>query len=113
MPIYEYLCLECDMQFQSLVMKKEEEKGLHCPGCGSHNLRKLISKAVYHVSEDSRIDLFNPNARQTDGFYKDSRNIGLSAKKMAKSMGIDTGGRFDERLEKLRTDPASIIKDSV
>ena len=113
MPIYEYLCLECDTQFQSLVMKKEEEKGLHCPECGSHNLRKLISKTAYHISEDSRLDSFNPNARQSDGFYKDSRNIGLSAKQMARSMGVDTGGMFEEKLEKLRTNPASILKDSV
>ena len=33
MPIYEFLCLVCGSQFQSLVMGAKEEEELVCPQC--------------------------------------------------------------------------------
>jgi len=112
MPIYEYQCRRCDKRFQSLVMKKEEEKGLSCPECRSRDLKRLISRVAYHVSEGDRLANFDPNVSKSDSFYKDSRNIGLAAKKRAKQLGADLGSGFEEKLEKLRTDPGSVIKDT-
>ena len=93
-------------------MKKEEEKELSCPHCRSSDLKRLISRVAYHVSEDDRLANFDPDANQTDSFYKDSRNIGLAAKKRAQRLGADLGSGFEEKLEKLRTDPGSVIKES-
>ncbi|MBW2064078.1 MAG: zinc ribbon domain-containing protein [Deltaproteobacteria bacterium] len=112
MPIYEYECLECGGQFQALVMKQQEERSLKCPGCDGSKLKKLISRAVYHVSEQTRLEAFDPNVLKSDAFYKDTRNIGLAAKKRAQQMGIDLGSDFENKLEKLRTDPGSVIRDS-
>jgi putative FmdB family regulatory protein len=112
MPIYEYQCRCCDRKFQSLVMKKEEEKELHCPDCRSSDLKRLISRVAYHVSESDRLASFDPDASQNDGFYRDSRNIGLAAKKRAQQLGADLGSGFEEKLEKLRTDPGSVIRDT-
>ena len=112
MPIYEYECRDCGRQFQSLVMKKEDAEKLLCPACGSRNLRRLISRVAYHVSENDRLEAFNPSARQGESFYSDTRNIGLQAKKRARQMGVDLGSSFEEKVEKLRTDPGSIIRDS-
>jgi putative FmdB family regulatory protein len=110
MPIYEYQCHACGKQFQKLVMKKEEEKTLLCPVCGGESLKKLISRVAYHVSEQDRLESYRPNAARDDSFYKDTRNIGLHAKKRAQQMGVDLGGRFEEKLEKLRTDPGSVLE---
>ena len=93
-------------------MKKEQEERLACPGCGGHDLKRLISRIAYHVSESDRLESFDPNGRQDDSFYKDARNIGLSAKKRAQQMGVDLGSGFEEKLEVLRTDPGSVLKDS-
>jgi putative FmdB family regulatory protein len=112
MPIYEYQCNNCDRQFQSLVMRKEEAQGLLCPRCGSRNLKRLVSRVTYHASERDRLDSFDPSAQQSDSFYRDSRNIGLHAKKRAQQMGVDLGSSFEEKVEKLRTDPGSVIKDN-
>jgi putative FmdB family regulatory protein len=112
MPIYEYECLACSCRFQSLVMKEVEEKKLLCPRCGKGKKRRLISRVAYHVSEQDRLSAFNPSDAKGDAFFKDSRNIGLSAKKRAQQMGVDLGQGFEEKLEKLRTDPGSVIKDS-
>ena len=111
-PIYEYQCRKCGKEFQCLVMKKEDEVNLPCPACGRHNLKRLISRVAYHVSEADRLEAFDPNKRQSENFYKDSRNIGMAAKKRAQQMGADLGGGFEAKLEKLRTDPGSVIKDS-
>ena len=112
MPIYEYQCHGCEMQFQTLVIKKEDEANLRCPGCGNGNLKRLISRVSYHVSECQRLEAFDPSARHRDSFFKDSRNIGLHAKKRAQEMGVDLGSRFEAKLEKLRIDPGSVLKDS-
>ena len=112
MPIYEYGCRKCEQQFQALVMGVKEEKQVACPRCGGRRLKKLISRVAYHVSEQDRLDRFNPRAPLSDGFYRDSRNIGLQAKKRAEKMGVDLGSGFEEKLEKLRTDPGSAIKDN-
>jgi putative FmdB family regulatory protein len=112
MPLYEYECCSCRRQFQSLIMKKGEEKDLICPACGGKDLKKLISRVVYHVSEGARLQAYNPSTSQGDDFYRDSRNIGLNAKKRAQQLGVDLGTGFEDKLEKLRTDPGSVIRDS-
>ena len=112
MPIYEYECLSCACRFQSLVMGEREEKKLLCPKCGKGKKRRLISRVAYHVSEQDRLSGFNPSAAKEDAFFKDSRNIGLAAKKRAQKVGVDLGSGFEEKLEKLRTDPGSVIRDS-
>jgi putative FmdB family regulatory protein len=112
MPIYEYECCGCEGQFQALVMKNEEEKDLVCPGCGSRKLKRLISRVAYHTSEQDRLDAYDPKAPKGDSFYRDSRNIGLHAKKRAQQMGVDLGSSFESKLEKLRSDPGSVLKDS-
>ena len=112
MPIYEYRCRDCEKQFQHLILKMDEETGLECPNCGGRELKRLISQVAYHASEQQRLNDFDPAARRPDSFYRDTRNIGLHAKKRAQRMGVDLGSGFEEKLEKLRTDPGSVIKDS-
>jgi hypothetical protein len=93
-------------------MKSDEEKKLSCPDCGSRGKRKLISRVAYHVSEQERLDSFRPSDTKDDSFFRDSRNIGLAAKKRARQLGLDLGSGFEEKLDKLRTDPGSVIRDS-
>ena len=112
MPIYEYECQNCMHQFQCLIMKAEDAEPMMCPDCGKTDLRKLISRVAYHQSEADRIDSYDPSARQSDNFMKDTRNIGLHAKKRARQMGVDLGSGFDAKVEKLRTDPGSVLNSS-
>ncbi|RLB00911.1 MAG: zinc ribbon domain-containing protein [Deltaproteobacteria bacterium] len=42
MPIYEYRCNECEMDFEKLVSLSSPGE-VACPFCGSKNIRKKIS----------------------------------------------------------------------
>ena len=109
MPIYEYECQSCMRQFQCLVMKEKEEEFLVCPHCDGSRLKRLVSRVAYHQSERDRVDNYDPSARQSDGFMRDSRNIGLHAKKRARQMGVDLGSGFEAKVEQLRTNPGSVL----
>ena len=111
MPIYEYSCQVCDREFQYLVLEKEDEEHLRCPGCNGGDLRKLVSRVVFHVSEQDRLSTYDSNAPKDDAFYKDTRNIGLHAKKRAQQMGVDLGSNFDSKLDRLRTDPGRVFDE--
>ena len=112
MPIYEYECSSCTFRFQRLVMRHDLEEKIACPECGGRELKKLISRVAYHVSEKDRILSFDPGKSKSDAFYRDTRNIGLEAKKRAQKLGVDLGEQFETKLERLRTDPGTVMKDS-
>lgn len=53
MPIYEYRCLQCDNEFESLVTVAEAHN-TSCPSCGAANPRRLMSViAGMHGRSDS------------------------------------------------------------
>jgi putative FmdB family regulatory protein len=112
LPIYEYLCRLCGKEFQYLILTKGDEKDLRCPGCRGRDFKKLVSRVAYHVSEQDRLAAYDPDSSKSDSFYKDTRNIGLKAKKRARQMGVDLGSDFETKLDRLRRDPAKIFDDS-
>jgi hypothetical protein len=66
-------------------------------------MTKVISRVTHHRSEADRLSEFDSRKPQGEEFYKDSRNIGLWAKKRAKELGADLGPQFDEIVENART----------
>lgn len=51
MPIYEYLCRECEHRFEYLLLSSSA--AAQCPVCDSLNLEQLISSCAVH-SESTR-----------------------------------------------------------
>ena len=103
MPIYEYECNKCQTVMGFLVLNPSEELTLKCKDCGGDDLKRIISRFAYHRSESDRLAEFDTSKRQGDEFYKDSRNVGLWAKKRANELGTDLGPEFEEVIEKGRT----------
>ena len=66
-------------------------------------MSRVISRVTYHRAEGDRLNEFDTRKPQGEEFYKDSRNIGLWAKKRAKELGADLGEKFDEVVESART----------
>lgn len=109
MPIYEYMCLSCGKKFSAMILPPAKEADVTCRNCGGRQLKKLISRAVYHKSETDRLAEFDTRKPPKEDFYKDSRNIGLWAKKRAQELGADLGPQFDEVVEKARS--GKILED--
>ena len=103
MPIYEYECRDCGRISGHLVMKPAEAKGLRCRHCEGRKLARVLSRFTHHQTEAQRLDAFDTTAPKDERFYKDTRNIGLHAKKRAKELGADLGESFDQRVEKARS----------
>jgi len=103
MPIYEYQCHQCKKNFSLLVLNRKELGEIRCKFCNSRKLKKLLSPFCVHQTEESRLSDFDTSKQRGDDFYKDSRNIGLWAKKRMKEMGTDLGSKMDEIVERGRT----------
>ena len=41
MPIYEYICKDCDEEFEALVFRSDET--VPCPGCKGNDIKRLMS----------------------------------------------------------------------
>lgn len=109
MPIYEYQCNQCGREFSQLFLNRREIRKVECKYCGSSDLKKLISSFSVHQTEASRLASFDTSKPVGDDFYKDSRNVGLWAKKRMKEMGVDLGSKMDEIVERGRT--GKILED--
>ena len=109
MPIYEYRCNECNREFSELFLNSKEAGKVRCKYCNSRNLSKLISSFSVHQTEESRLKNFDTSKRQGDAYYKDSRNVGLWAKKRMRELGVDLGPKMDEIVERGRT--GKILED--
>jgi putative FmdB family regulatory protein len=103
MPIYEYRCNNCNKEFSQLFLNSKEVGNARCKFCNSTNLTKLLSSFSVHQTEESRLGNFDTSKPRESGFYKDSRNVGLWAKKRMKELGADLGPKMDEIVEKGRT----------
>ena len=103
MPLHEYACKQCGRKDTRLVLKKGDEEALRCRGCGSDQLKRLISRVAIHRTEADRLAALDTRKQPDDSYYSDNRNIGLRAKKRMKELGVDLGDAFEEKLEKART----------
>jgi hypothetical protein len=80
-----------------------DSRPIHCKFCRSKNVVRLLSLFSYHQTEDSRLADLDTSKPRLEGFYKDSRNVGLWTKKRMKQLGVDLGPKMDEIVEKGRT----------
>jgi len=50
-PIYEYVCMQCESHFEELVRNGEQPS---CPDCGDANVRKQLSVFAAHGPSEKR-----------------------------------------------------------
>ena len=43
MPLYEFICTECEQGFEELVRNNEAAGQVNCPACGGRQVRRRIS----------------------------------------------------------------------
>jgi putative FmdB family regulatory protein len=109
MPIYEYECAACGRTASHVVLGSEQLSHADCPDCGSSQTRRVMSSFAVMESEAARLNKFDASKPRDESFYRDSRNVGLWAKKRAQEMGVDLGSKFDESVEQARA--GKLVKD--
>jgi len=109
MPIYEYECSGCGRLSSHVLLGSERESRPDCNHCGSGDTKRIMSAFAVVQSEGSRLANFDTADSRGESFYRDSRNVGLWAKKRAQQMGVDLGPKFDETVERARS--GKLIKD--
>lgn len=117
MPIYEYLCSECNRVFSFLVKSLSEKKEPTCPKCGKSGLRKIMSRfAVTGIQRKSRSAGKNPAGEGGDvpgtgsEVMDDPRVEHEMMKLMAEAEGIDENdprqlGRLMRRMSEITGEP--------
>ncbi len=109
MPIYEFECARCGRVSSHVMIGSERKERPACPQCGSARMRRVMSSFAVVESEASRLANFDTSKPRDESFYRDSRNVGLWAKKRARDMGVDLGPKFEETVEKARS--GKLIKE--
>ncbi len=59
MPIYEYACQRCGHEFELLVRASQT---VHCPNCGSQQLRKLVSRPASPPTHNKALPVCAPES---------------------------------------------------
>jgi putative FmdB family regulatory protein len=103
MPIYEYECTSCGRVGSHVMLGSQRNERPACPYCRSARTERVMSSFAVVASEASRLASFDTTRPRDGSFYRDSRNVGLWAKKRAKEMGVDLGSKFDETVESARS----------
>jgi putative FmdB family regulatory protein len=103
MPIYEYRCDRCKRQFSELFLNTQDVARAKCKFCRSKRITRLLSSFSIHQTEADRLGSLDMSKEPSEGFYSDSRNIGLRTKKRLKELGVDLGPKLDEIVERGRT----------
>jgi len=128
MPIYEFLCQDCNTIFNFFSSRINTEKRPDCPKCGRKELNRQVSAfAVIGKAKESGED--DPLAgmdeskmeaaleglmRETEGMNEDDpRQMARLMRKFSDKTGISLGGQMEEAISRMEAgeDPDAIEKD--
>lgn len=109
MPVYEYLCHDCNRQFSRFFWRIADAEGAQCR-CGSTNLEQLVSRVSMHRSEESRLENLADPAKWGDVDENDPKAMARMMRKLGGEMGEDLGPEFNEMVDRLEAgeDPEEI-----
>ena len=87
MPIYEYACVSCEHQFET-IQRVGEDPLKDCPECGNAELKKLVSVAAFRLKGGGWYE--------TDFKSGDKKNIAGDEKKNAPDKSGEAGSSKSE-----------------
>ena len=105
MPLYDYICLDCEKRFDIFMSYAEYgTRPVACSHCGSKNARRRLNRVRVAKSEDSRMeslagDFSDPSALA--GLEDNPREMGRFMRKMGSELGEEMPPEFDEVVDRL------------
>ncbi|MEE9255735.1 MAG: zinc ribbon domain-containing protein [bacterium] len=64
MPLYEFMCAECETDFEKIVPTADAAGSVECPQCASGNVHKKLSLFGVAAGKSS----YSPSSSYTEGF---------------------------------------------
>lgn len=107
MPIYEYVCANCNGRFQKLVAGFSAPTNLACPRCASVDVHKAVSRFAVMQSEEARLESLADPSTLGGLDENDPASVARWAKKMGKEMGEDLGEDWDQMVDEMLEDELS------
>ncbi len=101
MPIYEYICPQCNGRFQKLVQGFSMPSSLQCPRCGNTDVRKAVSRFAYMQGEEARLEALADPSSFAGLDENDPASVARWAKKMGQELGEDASEDWDEMIEEM------------
>ena len=103
MPIYEYICHDCDEKFSFFVRQIGASVATQCPGCGGEGVERLVSTFAYHKSISTIHEESGGPPKYFDvNYYKDPRNVGRWAENKAKELGVELPREVQQEIQAAR-----------
>ncbi len=103
MPVYEYICLNCNKRFDvRLAYDEYGRKKVLCSHCSSDQVRRKISKLRVRRSERSRLAEL-PDPASLEGLERDPQSLGRMIRSMSNETGEDLGPEFKEVVDRLES----------
>ena len=105
MPLYDYICLDCQKRFDVFMSYSEYGSILvTCAHCKSKNVRRRIPRVRVAKSEESRMeslagDFSDPSALA--GLEDDPKALGRMMRKMGRELGEEVPPEFGEVVDRL------------
>jgi putative FmdB family regulatory protein len=101
MPTYDFVCLDCTQRFDVFMSYKEYGLArVTCVHCGSHNVRRRMTRVRVAKSEDRRMEDLTDDS-SLEGLENDPQAMGRMMKKMGSEMGEDLPPEFDDMVDRL------------
>ncbi|MDZ7265276.1 MAG: zinc ribbon domain-containing protein [candidate division KSB1 bacterium] len=98
MPIYEYVCQQCGKKNSYLVFLTESFSPT-CNHCGSHDLRRIMSRFAAVRSEESRLESLADPSKWGDLDENDPKSMVRFMKKMGRELGDEMGEDYNQLIE--------------
>lgn len=98
MPIYEYVCGNCQRKFRKLVGVVAQPAPLECPRCQSTELNRQISRFARVRSEDESLDSL-AEEMEALGDSDDPKAMRRLVREMGREMGEDLDEEFEQMME--------------
>lgn len=54
MPLYEYICRDCQTGFEALITTGNRDEGSACPQCGGEKVARKVSLMASHIVKSGR-----------------------------------------------------------
>ncbi len=89
MPIYQFICTDCNKKIDILLRSVDFKVPPACPHCSSRNVEKVLSSFAYHQSEQKRRDVSGAPQKNAASGINDPRDIGRWTEEKLSNMGID------------------------